>query len=188
VALFMDDSTQEHLPVLDLQGQVADRSAVFGRIKIVPRKRPEPIIENQVHYELGGTVALIGYELTPPIDQEAGLELRLYWQALSEMNEDYTVFVHWLDEGGQTLTQQDNQPRSGSYPTGLWDEGEIVEDLYHLAVPAGFPVGRPPVLLAVGIYRLETLERLKVFDENGQRLADDRVILRGEVSVPEPGG
>ena len=173
VALFIDDSTQEHLPVLDPQGQIADRSAVFGRIKIVPRERPEHVIENQVYYNLDRKVALVGYELTSPVDQEASLELRLYWQALSEMNEDYTVFVHWLDEGGRILTQQDNQPRNGTYPTGLWDEGEIVEDLYHLAVP----VGRPPVLLAVGMYRLETLERLAVFDENGQRLAGDQIIL-----------
>jgi hypothetical protein len=174
VALFIDDSTQEHLPVLDTQGQVADRSALFGRIKIVPRERPEHVIEKQVYYELGGKVALIGYELSSPVDRETGLDLRLYWQALSDLDEDYTVFVHWLDEEGRILAQQDNQPRNGSYPTGLWDEGEIVEDLYHLTVPTG----RPSVLLAVGMYRLETLERLAVFDENGQRLAGDQMILR----------
>jgi 4-amino-4-deoxy-L-arabinose transferase-like glycosyltransferase len=182
VALFIDGPTQEHLPVLDPQGQIADRSAVFGRIKIVPRERPEHVIENQVYYDLDGKVALIGYELTSPVDRGTGLDLRLYWQALSEMDEDYTVFVHWLDEGGRILTQQDNQPRDGTYPTGLWNEGEVVEDLYHLAVPAG----RPPVLLTVGMYRLETLERLAVFDENGQRLADDRIILREEVPLLEP--
>jgi hypothetical protein len=174
VALFIDDSTQEHLPVLDPQGQVADRSAVFGRIKIVPRERPEHVIEKQVYYELGGKVALIGYELASPVDRETGLDLRLYWQALSDLDEDYTVFVHWLDAGGRILAQQDNQPRNGTYPTGLWDEGEIVEDLYHLTVPAD----QPPVLLAVGMYRLETLERLAAFDENGQRLAGDQMILR----------
>jgi len=175
VALFIDDSTQEHLPVLDSQGQVADHSAVFERIKIVPRERPEHVIENRVYYDLGGKVALIGYELTSSVDRETSLDLRLYWQALSDLDEDYTVFVHWLDERGRILTQQDNQPRNGTYPTGLWDEGEIVEDLYHLTVPAG----QPPVLLAVGMYRLETLERLAVFDENGQRLVDNQVILEG---------
>jgi hypothetical protein len=105
VALFVDDSTQEHLPVFGSQWQIADHSAVFGRIKIVPRERPEPIIENQMYYDLGGRVALIGYELSSPVDQEAGLGLKLYLQALSEMNEDYTVFVHWPDDGGQILTQ-----------------------------------------------------------------------------------
>jgi 4-amino-4-deoxy-L-arabinose transferase-like glycosyltransferase len=176
-ALFRDDSTQEHLPVLDPQGQVADHTAVLGRIKIVPRERPEHVIENQVYYNLDGKVALIGYGLASPLDREAGLDLRLYWQALSELDEDYTVFVHWLDEGGRILTQQDNQPRNGAYPTGLWDEGEIVEDRYHLTVPAGLPADQPPVLLAVGMYRLETLERLAVFDENGQRLTGDQIIL-----------
>jgi hypothetical protein len=173
VALFIDDSTQEHLPVLDPQGQFADHSAVFGRIKIVPRERPEYVIEKQVYCDLGGKVALIGYELTSRVDRETGLDLRLYWQALSDLDEDYTVFVHWLDEEGRILAQQDNQPRNGSYPTGLWNEGEIVEDLYHLAVPAD----RSPVRLAVGMYRLETLERLAAFDENGQRLAGDQIIL-----------
>jgi len=178
VALFIDDSTQEHLPVFGPQGQIADHSAVFGRIKIVPKERPEHVIGNQAHYELGGKLALIGYEMTSPIEQKAGLDLRLYWQALSEIDEDYTVFVHWLDEEGQIRTQQDNQPRNGTYPTGLWDEGEIVEDLYHLTVPAGLLTDQAPVLLAVGMYRLETLERLPVFDENGQRLAGDQIILK----------
>jgi 4-amino-4-deoxy-L-arabinose transferase-like glycosyltransferase len=181
VALFIDDSTQEHLPVFGPQGQIADHSAVFGRIKIVPKERPEHVIENQAHYELGGKLALIGYEMTSPIEQKAGLDLRLYWQALSEIDEDYTVFVHWLDEEGQIRTQQDNQPRNGTYPTGLWDEGEIVEDLYHLTVPAGLLTDQAPVLLAVGMYRLETLERLPVFDENGQRLAGDQIILKERV-------
>jgi 4-amino-4-deoxy-L-arabinose transferase-like glycosyltransferase len=188
VALFMDDLTQEHLPVLDPQGQVADRSAVFGRIKIAPQERPEHVIENQVYYELGRKVALIGYELTPPVDREAGLDLRLYWQALSEMHEDYTVFVHWLDEEGRILTQQDNQPRNGSYPTGLWDEREIVEDLYHLPVPAEVLAGQQPVIIAVGMYRLETLERLAISDGNGRHLADDQIILKGVVSVLEGNG
>jgi hypothetical protein len=148
--------------------------AVFGRIKIVPRERPKHVIENQVHYELGEKLALIGYELTSPVDQEAGLDLKLYWQALSELNEDYTVFVHWLDKGGRILTQQDNQPRNGTYPTKLWNEREIVEDLYHPTVPAD----RPPAFLAVGMYQLETLERLAIFDENEQRLTGNQIILK----------
>ena len=36
---------------------------------------------------------------------------------------------------------------------------------------------QPPVLLAVGVYRLETLERLAVFDENGRPLANNQIIL-----------
>jgi len=176
-AFFRADSAQEHLPVLDPQGQIADRSAIFGRIKIVPRERPEHVIANRVYYDLNGKVALIGYELTPPVDQKSGLALRLYWQALSDLDEDYTVFVHWLDQGGRILTQQDNQPRGGTYPTGLWDQGEVVEDVYHLTIPAGLPAN-PPILLAVGMYRLETLERLAVFDKDGRHLPEDRIILR----------
>ncbi|MFB0534584.1 MAG: hypothetical protein ACETWR_06350 [Anaerolineae bacterium] len=189
VALFtIDDSTQEHLPVLDPQGQVADRSAVFGRIKIVPREPPEHVIENQVYYDLGGKVALIGYQLTSAVDQEASLNLRLYWQALSEMDEDYTVFVHWLDERGRILTQQDNQPRNGTYPTGLWEEGEIIEDLYHLTVPAEVSAGQQPISIALGMYRLDTLERLSISDENGHHLADDQIILKSVISVLEGDG
>jgi 4-amino-4-deoxy-L-arabinose transferase-like glycosyltransferase len=178
VALFRDDSTQEHLPVFGPQGQIADHSAIFGRIKIVPKVRPEHVIGNQVYYNWDEKVALIGYELTSPVDREASLDIRLYWQALSEIDEDYTVFVHWLDEEGQIRTQQDNQPRNSTYPTGLWDEGEIVEDLYHLTIPAGLLTDQAPVLLAVGMYSLETLERLPVFDENGHRLAGDQIILK----------
>jgi hypothetical protein len=104
------------------------------------------------------------------------------------MNEDYTVFVHWLDEEGRILTQQDNQPRNGTYPTGLWDEEEIVEDLYHLTIPAEVSAGQQPVGIAVGMYRLETLERLSISDENGRHLADDQIILKSVMSVLEGDG
>ncbi len=45
--------------------------------------------------------------------------------------------------------------------------------------------GQQPVIIAVGMYRLETLERLSISDENGQHLADDQIILKGVVSVLE---
>lgn len=56
------------------------------------------------------------------------LHLSLYWQALTKVESDYTVFIHLLDDSGAVRAQQDAPPVNGSYPTHLWEKDEIVQD------------------------------------------------------------
>jgi hypothetical protein len=59
-------------------------------------------------------------------------ELTLTWRAESNVNKDYTVFVHWLDANNHILAQSDAQPRGGAYPTHAWGAGEIVTDTHRI--------------------------------------------------------
>lgn len=174
VALFDADLARGHLYVLDAEGHPAEHDAIFGRLKIKPRERPEYAIGKPVHFELGDEVALVGYEMDERKEQGETLSLQLYWQALSEMDRDYTVFVHLIGEEGQ-IAQWDNQPRRGGYPTSLWDRGEVVKDEHELALPKELPAGEYQI--AVGMYLLETMQRLPVSDGDGTHLPHDRVML-----------
>jgi hypothetical protein len=89
------------------------------------------------------------------------LDVTLYWQALSQPPHAYTVFVHALDANGQSVGQQDNMPQHDQLPTSCWQPGEYVSDPYTLHLPDG---ARDPLTIEVGLYRLETGERLSLDD------------------------
>ncbi len=112
--------------------------------------------------------------LTAPI---RGLKLTLYWQALAAPDRDYTVFVHLRRPGGGIVAQQDGPPAGGTYPTGLWEPGEIIRHEVYLALPEGLlPAGNYE--LVAGMYDLATGARLPVAG------APDGAILLHSFQVP----
>jgi hypothetical protein len=94
--------------------------------------------------------------------------LTLYWQTLTSLDKDYTVFVHSLSGEGKLLGQADGPPVGNHYPTSLWLSGEIVQD--SRLVPAGDRY-------LVGLYDPVSGERLPAFGSDGTRLPDDAVVL-----------
>jgi len=114
---------------------------------------------------LGDRVTLLGYDLER---HDGEIILTFYWQARREMGEDYTVFVHLL-EGEEIVAQADSQPQDGDYPTSIWDEGEVVIDEHRLTT-GELPPGEYD--LWVGIYLLETMERLPVIGAQGEKIGE----------------
>jgi len=135
----------------------------------------EPLAVN-----LGDLVLLLGDDGVPA-SVEAGqhVHLTLYWQALGAIAEDYTVFVHLLDEGGRIVGQYDGQPTQGFYPTSRWDPGDTVRDEVNLALESSVPSGRYQVV--AGMYLLSTGERLPVLDARGEVIGD--TVHLGEITV-----
>jgi 4-amino-4-deoxy-L-arabinose transferase-like glycosyltransferase len=136
--------------------------------------------ESGMWYNLGEKIRLIGHEVNGTVKAGESLRPRLYWQAQAPMDKDYTVFVHLLDERGNPRAQQDCQPQRGDYPTSLWRRGEVIWDGYEISLPPDLPAGT--YRLVAGMYLLESMERLPVFDETGKRLPDDLIPL-GEIQV-----
>ncbi len=140
----------------------------------------------------GDKVRLLGYTLgaerLAPGDR---LEVTLYWQSLSAMKEDYSVFVHLLDANELIIGQRDMYPGQGNYPTSLWAPGDVIRDTYIVPVS---PVAMTPseARLEVGLYLWETGERLRAVDEKGAEIGDSvrfgRLILPPRVvnGIPNP--
>jgi len=139
-----------------------------------------PEMESGLGVTFGREVLLLGYNLARE-GQE--LRLRLYWQALRQMEADYKVFVHLFDPATETVVaQRDAMPREGRYPTSRWAEGEVVSDSIILSL-AEAPPGR--YRLAVGVYHPETMERLPAVDATGLPVGDNRVVLAEEIEIRE---
>ncbi|HID64983.1 MAG TPA: Stk1 family PASTA domain-containing Ser/Thr kinase [Anaerolineae bacterium] len=108
------------------------------------------------------------------------VQLTLHWQALREMSEDYTVFVHLTQADGQLVSQQDIQPLGGAKPTTSWIPGEMVDDPYELAIPVGASPGI--YWLKVGMYSQNTMKRLPVVEPGRARAERDSVLL-GQIQI-----
>lgn len=102
------------------------------------------------------------------------LPVALRWRGLRAMGEDYTVFVHLVGPDGRLHGQVDSWPVQGSYPTSEWQPGKDVADRYEVRLDGDAPSGSYRVV--VGLYRLETMERLRVLDETGKPVADSFVV------------
>ncbi len=144
---------------------------------VTPRRSFEPpSIPHLLQADLAHKVRLLGYGLSPDTFYPGEtLHLTLYWQALAKMEKDYTIFTHLVDKEGQVWGQQDNFPVGGTRPTSGWLVGEIVVDEYDIPVRGDAPPGE--YTIEIGMYDMISGERLATFGEEGERLADDSVLL-----------
>ncbi len=153
--------------------------AVLDYVRIGEEGEPS-LAAYPVGANLADKAVLVGHEGIPDTVQAGqAVHLTLYWEALSRMDEDYTVFVHLVDSEGSPIAQSDSQPLSGFYPTSFWEVGELVRDEHDVHVDASTPAAEYE--LVVGMYLLSTRERLPVLGEPGQVTRD--IVSLGEVVV-----
>jgi len=126
-----------------------------------------------VHFQ--NLIRLEGYEVTASrVKAGAEVVLLLYWQALSPIERDYTVFIHLLNEEGETVFGQDSQPRNGRAPTSSWRPGKLVVDAHSLTIPSHISPGK--YRFAIGLYHLATGERLELMDESNVPIGQQIII------------
>ncbi|MBL7183383.1 MAG: glycosyltransferase family 39 protein [Anaerolineae bacterium] len=173
--------------LLDESGGLAvEKEGVkLARLSVIAPERLFTVptaIQHPLRASLADEVAFLGYDLGKATVKPGGtLHLTLYWQALARMEISYTVFVHLLDVQNSTWGQKDNLPIEGTYPTTSWLPGEVVIDEYEIVVDATAPTGEYQI--EVGMYDLETMQRLPVFDEAESHLYDDRILLESLIIV-----
>ncbi|MDH7487708.1 MAG: glycosyltransferase family 39 protein [Anaerolineae bacterium] len=135
-------------------------------------------VSNPVYFDFEGKLALVGFDLDRRLVHPGEtLHLTLYWQALSPMAEDYTVFTHLLLPPDQVWAQDDQQPGDGQMPTSTWQPGQIIEERYELTLPPETPSGVYEI--EVGLYLAASGDRLRV------GLSDAGIVV-GRVRVSGP--
>ena len=166
---FYDYLTDSRLPV---SGSPIPDTIYLGPLKIPlpPVTKPPDGVRPQ-SARFGDVAQMRGYQLAT---EPGELTLRLYWQAQTPDQIDYIVFVHLLDQMGQLVMGQDNQPVNGGYPTGIWDPGEVIPDEYKFDT-SDLPPGK--YQLEIGMYVLETGERLPVYMPDGTQDPNGRLLL-----------
>jgi hypothetical protein len=164
-----DEPGRPGLPTLDERGEAVEPRLTTA--KLIPWDWPRVKPSNPLQVRLGDTISLVGYDL--------GQDLTLYWQASGRPPADYTVFIQMWDEDEQ-VAGFDGPPLGGDYPTGWWDAGETIVDVHPLDLDregVTFPVQSGRYRLLVGLYRLDTGERLAAFGPDGP-LPDDAVEIK----------
>ena len=109
------------------------------------------------------------------------MQLTLYWRAGFVGHVNHTVFTHVIDREGQMWADQDNRPQVGQFPTSLWLACEFIRDAYELALPSDIPPRE--YRIEVGMYLLETMERLPVLGKDAEPVGSSIVLPGFEVQA-----
>ncbi len=134
-----------------------DHIIYFGR-----RLPPDYALPHEQWVRLDDSVTLRGHQIEDKAKAGSALNLKVYWQTESALTENYTIFTQLLDNQGALVASWDSQPLGGYFPTSQWPVGETVTDMVQLPLPTNLSPG--DYTLITGMYRLETLERLRTAD------------------------
>lgn len=172
LAVGLLDDNGARLPVDQADAVLLTTVTIIDR----PRTFEPPLPQFPLAANFGDQASLVGLDL-PQAQVKAGesLPLTLYWQAAGTFDKNWTVFVHLIDHNGQIVSQQDQTPGGGQFPTTGWLPGEYLVDPYTLHIPADTPAGREAYRLEIGLYDPNDFSRLPRL-EAGQ-IAGDHLIL-----------
>ncbi|MCO6449147.1 MAG: phospholipid carrier-dependent glycosyltransferase [Caldilineales bacterium] len=161
-----------------LDGRAAPDSVMS--LRVLPRQGQTKAPDHPLAFDFAGQIRLLGYDIDrQEVNPGKDINLKLYWQGDELIAEDYQVFVHLLDQEGQRVIGFDGAPRGGRWPTNAWEPGQVVEDVRPLPIPADLSPGL--YTLAVGLYRLDTFERLSATGATEQ--IADRAVWLTQVEV-----
>ncbi len=165
--------TGERLQVRDQSGDGIGDRVIVDYVKVGEIYDSQASPANTLRVNLGDSITMLGYDLAAAtVGPGDSVSLTLYWQALEEIQHDYTVFVHLVGPDGGIVSQDDGQPDEGFYPTSRWHKGEVVRGEHVLTVPPVPAVDEYE--LRVGMYTVEDMQRLPV---EGYAADQDWVVL-----------
>lgn len=115
-----------------------------------------------------GKAELLGYRISKAkFDPGENLEITLFWKSLSELDENYSVFVHLFGKDDEPIGQSDSYPSGGAYATRLWRPGDVISDRHKVTINAAAStpsVGR----IRAGMYILPSFRTLQATDALGR--------------------
>ncbi|MFN8455815.1 MAG: hypothetical protein U0401_14305 [Anaerolineae bacterium] len=97
-----------------------------------------PNLATAVNEAVTPVITLLGYDVSRPSHTGAGLapiRLTLFWQADAIITASLKVSARLLDGAGEVASVTDAAPVHFAYPTTAWRPGEIISDVYDLALP-----------------------------------------------------
>ncbi|MCL5958339.1 MAG: glycosyltransferase family 39 protein [Chloroflexi bacterium] len=100
-----------------------------------------PNIPSTLDTVFGGKIRLIGYSLPPEAVSGSLMNVKLYWQCLAAVGDDYRVVIYLEDRTGHIWAQTDHIPLIPSYGTSHWVSGEYLTDRQYFPIPLGTPPG-----------------------------------------------
>jgi hypothetical protein len=134
----------------------------YAWIYKVPKPLPDCVMPAQYvkQTQFGDQILLLGYDIVEnrePFDGK--LRMNLYWQALWEMAEDYTIYLKLINDAYHIWGQQDGRPYWDGLPTNSWRKGQVVGDKREIGILPGTPPGMYRVeIILYDLHSGQTLE------------------------------
>jgi mannosyltransferase len=140
-------------------------------------------MQRTLDVSFGAGIRLLGYALAgEPATGGDILQLTLFWQPSQAVSQRFKVFAHLLGPGDTLWGQRDSEPGGGLRPTTTWNAGETIRDSYGLLILPGTPPG--DYRIEVGMYGLDTGQRLPIADATGRPLGDRLLLPTVRVARP----
>ncbi|MEK9162141.1 MAG: glycosyltransferase family 39 protein [Chloroflexota bacterium] len=133
-------------------------------------------MNQKVNARFGDRIRLEGYSINDS-SFAAGdiLQLTLFWNPQSPISNRYKIFVHLIgDPDSPPVAQHDGEPVGGLVLTTMWKPNEIVRDNHGVFLP--LDLLRGDYKLAVGLYDVNTGERLTLADGSDKLFLDSIVV------------
>lgn len=128
-------------------------------------------LPNPAAIRFGDELVLRGYRWQPADLRPGGaLDVELFWQGTRTMANDYSIFVHLVDENEILQAQHDSYPAAGALPTSAWPLDAVIRDLHQLTLPAVLPTPNR-LRLEVGAYDYGSGRRLQTAGGESAALA-----------------
>jgi len=133
---------------------------------------------------LGNQIMFLGYRAETTTS--GMLRMHYYWKALTPMNKNYAIFVHF---GNGTITfQQDHDPhkteplsqKQAWYPTSRWRVGELIHEVFEFSAPSGM------FTVKIGAWDpVETKQRLPLMTSSlADRIKRAEIVLGEKIVIP----
>ncbi|MFP4394880.1 MAG: YfhO family protein, partial [Anaerolineales bacterium] len=176
-----------HSQAIDKLQRFGERQSEVDFSRIALAEYPgekHPQVDEAIQ-SFGSQFLLMDYGISLEQDDTSGVdwELRTTWACQAPIAEDYTLYVHFIDENGQTVSQSDHllgeQSNWGYHLTGKWACPALIQD--KVSIPRHSLSDPDTLRVAIGVWRPETGERLASAPEKLEIDEYGRVIL-GTVS------
>jgi hypothetical protein len=105
--------------------------------------------------------------------------MTLTWEAATELNDQYIVFVHLLSADGVLVAQHDAPPVGRELPSSVWLSGMTFSYPVTVELPEDLPPGDYHLL--TGVYVWPSLERLPVIAD--VQSAEITAVELGQVTI-----
>jgi hypothetical protein len=132
-------------------------AAAYGKPPLIPEAALARVDFSPLDLTYAGGLRLLGYRVEKPaIRAGEWLPVTLYWQASRPIAENYSSFVHLLDQEGQAIGQANTYPAGGHWPTSMLPPGQVLAATYHIFVPPAAETKAPLLTrLAFGIFTFD---------------------------------
>lgn len=152
------------LSSLSLAACIVEAPTREGTQQTAPRPPPAPPAEVKSGANFGDAIELSSVVLSPSRGV-AGEPVRVTanFKVLTKPEKDYFIFVHVEDVDGRVdRLNVDHPPRAK--PTSQWEAGEVVQDVFDIAIPREMPVRG--LSLVLGFWDPKTDQRLPIVNKD----------------------